>query len=219
MKDRVNELVADGPAELAGTAADDASQRPTVHMLALAQRTAEKHIADAHQEADKIQAHAEASAEQILRDAQARAAVELQDAEEARSRARVVVEQMARDAQARADPAGRTAEIIISEARARAEQIAADARAQAEELDSRAQMRHHDLVVSLAAKQQAVQQQIQTLEEFDRDYRARLLAFMRAQLRALGVDAQHVDSGITRSGSAATKGAEPPPQQGVEDNT
>jgi hypothetical protein len=211
MKDRVDGLIVDRPTEQPKTAADDAGQSLTVHMLTLAQRTAEKHIAGAHQEADKIQAEAQATAEQIVRDAMARATVELREAEEARSRAHAEAEQMARDAEARADHARRTAQIIMSEARARAEQIAADAQAQADELDGRAQMRHDDLVVSLAAKQQAVQQQVQTLEQFDREYRARLVTFMRTQLRTLGVDAQ-VESGVAQRGSAASQESEPPPQ-------
>ena len=207
MRDRVDELVADGPAERPETAAEDAGQSLTAHMLALAQRTAETHIADAHHEADTIHAAAQATAEQIIRDAQARAAAELREAEEARSRARSAMEQVARDAEAGADKARRTVEIIMSEARALAEQIDADARAQAEELDSRAQMRHDDLVVGLAAKRQAIQQQVQTLEEFDRDYRARLVTFMRAQLRGLGVDPQQIDSGVAPPGSVSPKGS------------
>lgn len=201
MTNRVNGLLADGPAEEPQTAAADAGQSLTVHMLTLAQRTAEKHIAGAHQEADKIQAEAQATAEQIVRDAEARAAVELRQAEEARSRAHAAVERMARDAESRADQARRSAQIMLSEARARAEQIAADAQAQAEELDSRAQMLHDDLVVSLAAKRQAVQQQVQTLEQFDHEYRARLVTLMRTQLRTLGVDAKHVDFEVAQRAS------------------
>jgi hypothetical protein len=34
-----------------------------------------------------------------------------------------------------------------------------------------------------------LQQEIEALQQFDRDYRAQLVAFMQGQLRALGVDA------------------------------
>jgi hypothetical protein len=233
IKDRVNGLVAGGPAasqpapvagqaqppEQPEAAAGNAGDRLSLHMLTLAQRTAEEHIASAHQTAEMIHAQAQATAERIVREAQARAEAELREAEEARSKARAAVEQMARDAQAQADQAQRSADMIIAEARARAEQIAADAQAQAEELDTRAQLRHEDFVGTLTAKQQAVQQQIQSLERFDRDYRSRLVTFLRAQLRALGVDGQHVKAGIAQSRPATANGPASPPQPASTNTT
>jgi hypothetical protein len=53
------------------------------------------------------------------------------------------------------------------------------------------------MVGNLAAKREALQQQIEALQVFDRDYRARLLAFMQAQVRALWVDERQFDSGET----------------------
>jgi cell division septum initiation protein DivIVA len=235
IKDRVNGLVADGPAAsqpepapAAGQArpteqpeagVGDARDRLSLHMLTLAQRTAEEHIASAHQTAETIHAQAQATAERIVREAQARAAAELREAEEARSKARAAVEQMARDAKAQADQAQRSADMIISEARAQAEQIAADAQAQAEELDTRAQLRHEDFVGTLAAKQQAVQQQVQSLEQFDRDYRSRLVTFMRAQLRALGADSQHAKAGNAQPRPATANGPASPPQPASTNTT
>src|SRR5918912_1324279 len=51
----------------------DAIQQQALQMLALAQRTAEDHIASAHSQADKIEADARVTAEQIVRDAQSQA--------------------------------------------------------------------------------------------------------------------------------------------------
>ena len=48
------------------------------------------------------------------------------------------------------------------------------------------------MVGSLATKREALQGQIEALEMFDRDYRARLTRFMQNQLRALWVDEPHV---------------------------
>jgi hypothetical protein len=47
------------------------------------------------------------------------------------------------------------------------------------------------------------------LEQFDQNYRARLTAFMQAQLRALWVDEPHVDAEIEEQGSMATSGSLP----------
>ena len=51
-----------------------------------------------------------------------------------------------------------------------------------------AQRRYDDVVGSLGAKREALQQQIEALEQFDREYRNRLLGFMQKQMRALWAD-------------------------------
>jgi vacuolar-type H+-ATPase subunit H len=213
IKDRVNGLTAGGPPadqprpvehpEMPGE--DDGQLRSLV--LTLAEHTAQEHIADARQQADTIHAQAQTTAEQVVRDAQARAAALVREAEEARTQARVTVEQVVRDAQAQADHARRNADTMVSEARARAEQITADAQARAEELDDRAKLRQKDFVGSMAVTQQAVQQQIQVLEDFDRDYRTRLASFVQAQLNALADDGEYVDAGS----SSGPGGPEPMP--------
>ena len=208
MTDRVRGLraanaVESAPAPYPEAAADDGGRRQALHVLTLAQRTADEHIASARQQAEKIQADAQAKAEQIVRDAQARAYTVREETEQALSEARAKAEQVATDAQARADQARRDAEAIVSEARARAQQMAADARARADDLHQRAQQRYEDVVGSLAAKREALQQDIQGLEQFDRDYRSQLINFMQAQLRTLWVDAQRVNAEIDQSGSAS----------------
>ena len=64
----------------------------------------------------------------------------------------------------------------------------------ADELGQQAQQRYDDVVGSLAAKREALQHQIEALELFDRDYRARLTAFLQNQLRTLWVDEPQVDA-------------------------
>jgi len=69
----------------------------------------------------------------------------------------------------------------------------------------RAQQRYEDVVGSLAAKREALQQQIETLEHFDRDYRTRITSFLQNQLRALWVDEPQVNAEeIEQSESVAT---------------
>ena len=205
--------------ELTGMSTDDEGRRPPPHVLTLARRTAEEHVAEAVRQSDRIQAQARAGADQVVRDAQARAVMMLHEAEQTRSEARVKAERMTRDAQARADRARRDADRVVTEARVRAEQIAADARAEAGESGRRAQLRHEDIVAGLAAKQAAVQHQIDLLEQYDRDYRAQLVTFVQAHLQAFGVGtwqteppAQRASVAITatvptqQSGTAATTG-------------
>jgi hypothetical protein len=50
------------------------------------------------------------------------------------------------------------------------------------------------VVGSLGTKREALQQQIEALENFDREYRQRLTTFMQGQLRALWVDQPQVSA-------------------------
>lgn len=201
MKDRVKVLLA-GPtpehegAEHMEIAADPGTPRQALQVLALAQRTAEEHVATAHHQADKIRGDARAAAEQIARDAQVHAHNVRREGEKVLSDARAAAAQIARDAQARADEARRNADKILAEARGRAEAMAADAQANTEELKAQAEQRYNDVVGSLASKREALQQQIEALEIFDREYRGRLTAFMQGQLRALWVEQPTVSAEI-----------------------
>jgi cell division septum initiation protein DivIVA len=167
-----------------------------LQVLALAQRTAEEHVASAQHHADKIRTDALAAAEQIARDAQAHANNVRQEADRVLAEARAATEQMAREAQSRAEEARRAADKIVADARQRAESIGADAMHGAEQLKLQAQQRYDDVVGSLGAKREALQQQIEALENFDREYRGRLTQFMQGQLRALWADAPQVTAEV-----------------------
>jgi cell division septum initiation protein DivIVA len=174
-----------------------------LQMLTLAQRTADEHVATAHRQADQIHADARAAAEQIVRDAKAQADAVRREADKVVTDARARAAQIAKDAQAQADNARRGADKIGSDARAQAAEIAKAAQANADGLKRQAQQRYEEMVGNLAAKREALQQQIEALQEFDRDYRTRLLTFMQAQLRALWVDEPHVDGEIEQPGPPA----------------
>ena len=163
-----------------------------LHVLTLAQRTAEEHVAGAHHQADKIRSEALAKAEEIARDAQMHAHNVRREADKVLFDARAAAEQSARELQARTDEARRNADKIVADAQARAESIAAEARSGADALKSQAQQRYDDVVGSLGARREALQEQIEALERFDREYRARLTGFMQNQLRALWVDQPQV---------------------------
>jgi cell division septum initiation protein DivIVA len=206
-----NQIKARVKAVLNGTAADTAtSEHPLVvpggpvapggplhpdhalQVLTLAQRTAEEHVAIAKRQADKIRSDAQAAADQSARDAQVHAHNVRCEADKVLSEARATSEQAARDARLRADDAKRTADQILAEAKSEAEAIVGDAQGHAEQLKLQAQQRYEDSVGSLIAKREALQQQIEALENFDREYRARLTTFMQGQMRALWVDRPQV---------------------------
>lgn len=159
-----------------------------LHVLTMAQRTAEEHIQSAHRHADKIHADAVAATEQIAREANAHAQDVRREADKVLAEARAAAEHAAREAHARVMEAQRDADKIVSQAQAQAEAIAARAEQDAEELGQQAQRRYDDVVGGLGTRRAALQQQIEALERFDREYRARLMAFMQGQLRALWVD-------------------------------
>jgi cell division septum initiation protein DivIVA len=186
-----------------------------LQVLTLAQRTAEEHVARAHHQADKIRADALAAAEQIARDAQVHAHNVRREADKVLTDARAASEQVARDSHARTDEARRTADKIVNEARAQAEQIASDAQANAEHLNLQARQRYDDVVGSLGTKREALQQQIEALERFDREYRARLTHFMQGQLRALWVDQPQVSDDLDEEPVAETPAAGP--RHGADD--
>jgi vacuolar-type H+-ATPase subunit H len=170
------------------------AQRQALQVLTLAQRTADEHVASAHRQADKICADARAAAEQIVHHAEAHAADLRREADKTLSDSRGAAEQIVQDAKTHADDTRRTADKVLSDARAKADEIAKDAQENADELKHQAEQRYQDVVGSLAAKREALQRQIEALEVFDRDYRARLTNFMQGQLRALWVDEPRVDA-------------------------
>jgi cell division septum initiation protein DivIVA len=173
---------------------DNHIQQQALQMLALAQRTAEEHITTAQQRADKVQQEARTSAERIVRDAQAQAEEIRREAEKALNDAEARAAQIGEEAQAQAENSRRESQRIVSDARARAAEIVREAQAGADNLKRQAELRYEEMVGNLAAKREALQQQIKALQEFDRDYRARLVAFMQGQLRALWVDDRSVDA-------------------------
>jgi cell division septum initiation protein DivIVA len=173
---------------------DAAAQHQALQVLTLAQRTAEEHLHSARREVDRICGGARDKAAQLVRDAQAHAEVLQREAEQALSDAHAAAAQTARDAQALADQARREAEEILSGTRMQADEIVKSARGEADELQHLAEQRYEDVVGGLAAKREALQLQIEALERFDREYRARLQAFMQGQLRALWVDEPRVDA-------------------------
>ena len=193
IKDRVKGLLAtappvnDSPGTSEFSSGGDASQK-ALQVLTLAQRTADEHLASAKKDAAKIHADAKAAAEQTARDAEMHAHKVRQDADRELVEARSAAARITQDARARAEEIRKSSDKILSEAQAKAQAIAADARADADQVKTQADQRYQDVVGSLEGKREALQRQIEALERFDHQYRARLTSFMQGQLRALWVD-------------------------------
>jgi cell division septum initiation protein DivIVA len=187
-----------------------------LQVLALAQRTAEEHVRSAQRQADQIRADAMADAEQIARDADAHAQQVRREADEVLAEARATAGHAVREARTRVEEAQRNAGRIVSEAQAQSEAIAAGAAQNAEELNLQAQRRYDDVVGSLAARREALQQQIEALERFDHEYRARLTTFMQGQLRALWVDQPQVTGEPDHGGSEPSDESAPAEQRNPE---
>jgi hypothetical protein len=168
-------------------------------VLTMAQRTAEEHVTGAHRQADGIRAEAMAAAEQIAREAEAHAQNLRREADKTLMEARGLKERAAHEAQGQVDQARRDADKVVADARAEATTITAGARAEAEDLKAQAQRRYEDIVGSLGAKRAALQEQIEALEQFDREYRTRLLAFMQSQMRALWADRPQVTGEVVEA--------------------
>ena len=193
IKDRVKGLLAtappinESPETSEFSSGGDASQK-ALQVLTLAQRTADDHLARAKQDAVKIHADAKAAAEQTARDAEMHAHKVRQDADRALVEARSAAARITQEAGAQAEEARKMSDKILSDAQAKAQAIAADAQADADQLKIQADQRYQDVVGSLEGKREALQRQIEALEHFDHEYRARLTSFMQGQLRALWVD-------------------------------
>jgi cell division septum initiation protein DivIVA len=190
---------------------DPGVQRQALQVLTLAQRTADEHLASARRQAEVITAEARESAKQIVQDAETHAQGLRRGADKALADSRIAAEQIARDAQTHAENTRKNADKILNDARTKANEIAKEAQSNSDSLKDQAQQRYQDIVGSLAAKREGLQQQIEALEQFDHEYRSRLTKFMQTQLRSLWVEQpQMSDDGLDQA-------AAPPALESAED--
>lgn len=104
--------------------------------------------------------------------------------------------------------ARREADKLLSDARSKAEEVTREARAKADALERDARQRHQEAMGGLDAKRTALQQHIETLKQFEREYRTRLKAYLESQLRDLEGRSQSLEAEMTRTeGSNRSGGA------------
>lgn len=99
--------------------------------------------------------------------------------------------------------ARREADKVLGEARSKADEVTRDARAKADALERDARQRHQEAISGLDAKRTALQQHIDTLKQFEREYRTRLKAYLESQLRDLEGRGQSLEAEIGREGAAS----------------
>jgi len=73
------------------------------------------------------------------------------------------------------------------------------------------------VVGSLATKREGLQNQIEALEQFDREYRSRLTTFMQGQLRALWVDQPQLTDELPEPVAPPAPVAQAAPRHGSDD--
>jgi DivIVA domain-containing protein len=109
------------------------------------------------------------------------------------SLAQTVADQAVADARREADEAlGRArlqSDEILASARGQAEQITGDARAHAESLERDAQERHRQAMGSLVGQREELERRVDDLRTFEREFRARLTAYLEGRLRDLDAGA------------------------------
>jgi DivIVA domain-containing protein len=96
--------------------------------------------------------------------------------------------------------ARREADKLLSDARSKAEEVTREARAKADALERDARQRHQEAMGGLDAKRSALQAHIETLKQFEREYRTRLKAYLESQLRDLDGRSQSLEAEMTRGG-------------------
>jgi DivIVA domain-containing protein len=95
--------------------------------------------------------------------------------------------------------ARREADKLLVDARTKAEEVTREARAKADALERDARQRHQEAMGGLDAKRTALQQHIETLKQFEREYRTRLKAYLESQLRDLEGRSQSLEAEMTRT--------------------
>jgi cell division septum initiation protein DivIVA len=166
-------------------AAMESGPDKAMEVLVIAQRTAEEHLRATRAEADNIRAEALASAAEIVRDAETMAQDIRRKADHALAEATATAESITAQAQDHAAEVERSTVAMLAEARNRADQMAADARRNVEEMRRQAQEEYDSVLDRLQASRESLLLQIESLEQFDRDFRQRLLDFMQGHMRAL----------------------------------
>ena len=204
---------APAPAPLGGMEGQEAALRT----LLLAQRTADEAIAEARAEAEQILTAARSEADTTLTSARS-------EAESALSSAKAEAERTLAAARSEADTtltgAREEAESTLTAARSEAESTLSTSQAKARSIDQDVAARISAATGDLDERRRSLEQRIEELRVFEREYRTRLKAYLEGQLRDLDSRSGPEDGGAgvpagNRSaavaGSPAVRGGTPAP--------
>ncbi len=105
------------------------------------------------------------------------------------------------------------ADKIDSESSTKVSKIEQDARARADSLEREAQQRHEQVVGKLESEREHLDNQVENLKAFEREYRSRLKAYLETELRKLetsgvsdGAPVVETSPGVPAASNAATTG-------------
>lgn len=138
-------------------------------LLGLAQETAERLTGEAAQEAHETLTNARAESERLLAEANSESE-------------RLVTE------------ATTHSEALVNDASTRAEATERDSRVKAEALDREAQRKYTEVMTQLTTQRTALEQKIDDLRTYERDYRSRLRGWITEQLQQLDGSDGNADS-------------------------
>lgn len=173
--------VAQAPATSSYTPSGD-SHIQAAKLLGLAQETAERLTGEAAQEAHETLANARAESERLLAEANAESE-------------RLVTE------------ATTHSEALVTDANTRAEATERDSRVKAEALDREAQRKYTEVMTQLTTQRTALEQKIDDLRTYERDYRSRLRGWITEQLQQLdGSDGSDGSGGTGGTGGNTDSG-------------
>jgi DivIVA domain-containing protein len=164
------------------TSPGDEHHLQAAKMLSLAQEMADRLTGEAKVEADGMLGEARTKTEQIL------------------SEARVKADSMVNEARGRA-------ETMISDARIHTETLERQAREKVLAFEREAQRKHAEILGAVNQEKAGLEKKIDELRTFEREYRARLKAYLESQLRELdgrATAAPPADSQGSRQGFAST---------------
>src|SRR3954469_2310209 len=105
--------------------------------------------------------------------------------------------------------AQRTADEAIAQAKQEADQIVASAKVRASSMESEAQAQHAQAMAELQRQRSTLEAQIEELRAFEREYRARVKAYLESQLRDLD------SKGASMAPSRPAPGSGPIPPAGA----
>ncbi|MGH3776301.1 MAG: DivIVA-like cell division protein Wag31 [Pseudonocardiaceae bacterium] len=159
---------------------------------------------DHHSQAAKVLGLAQEIADRLTGEAKAEAAGML-------SKARAKSEQLLSEARTKADgmvnEARTRADTVLHDAQTRAETLDRESREKAVSLERDAARKHTEILGGLSQEKSTLEEKIDELRTFEREYRTRLTAYLDSQLRALDgrESAAPVKAGAHRFDRAETK--------------
>ena len=168
-------------------------------LLGLAQDTADRLTSEAAREAEETKANAQAESEKLLSDARTESDRMLTEAknesEKLRGDAQAESDKVRNDARTESEAlltdAKNRSETMVTEATGKSEALERDSRVRAESMDREAQTKYNQVLGDLSNQRTSLEQKIDQLRGYEREYRGRLREFINGHLSQLEENDNH----------------------------